>query len=83
MADSPETSSVVRRFLINTVGVIGLVFGALPIVRYLFESEVLAFTDTPYRWLQLGGSARFLPPVLVLVSCIAIAFVLERQGADG
>ena len=33
--------------MINTVGVIGLVFGALTVLRYLFDSDILAFSDAP------------------------------------
>ena len=68
--------------MINTVGVIGLVFGALPVLRYLFDSDILAFSDAPYRWLGLEGGARFLPPVMVLAVCIAIAYWLERKADD-
>lgn len=82
MANPPEKTGGLRRFVINVVGVIGLVFGAIPIVRYLFDSSIFDFTDAPYRWLQLEGTARFLPPVLVLIVCLAVAFWLERRDPD-
>lgn len=82
MADPTETGAG-RRFAINMVGIIGLVYGALAIVGYLFESAVLSFTEAPYRWLQLEGATRLLPPALVLVACLGIAYWLERRGSDG
>ena len=71
-----------RRFAINLIGVVGLVYGGLAIVGYLFESAILDFTQAPYRWLQLEGAARLLPPAMVLVVCLFVAYLLER-GADG
>jgi len=67
------------RFVINLVGVIGIVFGVLPIVRYLLELSFFEFTVAPYEWLRLEGAARFLPPGLVLVACIVLAYVLEQR----
>ena len=81
MARPVESSGAGRRFVINIVGVIGLVFGALAVLRYLLDSDILSFSDAPYRWLALEGGARFIPPVMVLVVCIAVAYWLER-GAD-
>ncbi|WP_083283283.1 hypothetical protein [Humibacillus sp. DSM 29435] len=82
MAGPAETSGAGRRFVINIVGVIGLVFGALAVLRYLLDSDILAFSDAPYRWLALEGGARFIPPVMVLVVCIAVAYWLERGSDD-
>jgi hypothetical protein len=67
------------RFVINLVGVVGIVFGLLPIVRYLLDLSYLEFTTAPYEWLHLEGAARFLPPVMVLVVCIVVAYVLEQR----
>ena len=68
-----------RRLAINLVGVVGLLFGVLPIVRYLLELPVLELTTAPYDWLRLEGAARFLPPVMVLVVCIVVAYLLEQR----
>jgi len=67
------------RFVINLVGVVGIVFGVLPIVRYLLELSFFEFTVAPYEWLQLEGAARFLPPGMVLVVCTVLAYVLEQR----
>ncbi len=49
------------RFVINLVGAVGLVFGVLPIVRYVLDLSLFEFTVAPYAWLRLEGAARFLP----------------------
>jgi len=67
------------RFVINMIGAVGLVFGVLPIVRYLLQLDFFEFTTAPYDWLQLEGAARYLPPAIVLVVCMAAAFVLEKR----
>ena len=67
------------RFVINLVGVIGIVFGVLPIVRYLLDLSLFEFTVAPYEWLQLEGATRFIPPAMVLVACIVLAYVLEQR----
>lgn len=72
-----------RRFLINVIGVVGLVFGVLAIVAYLLEVHLLDFATAPYSWLRLSGVARFLPPAMVLVACLVASFVLERRGDSG
>lgn len=82
MANPPQSSGATRRFVINVVGVIGLVFGALPVLRYLFDSDLLSFTTAPYNWLALEGWARFLPPAMVLLVTIAVAFWLERSAPE-
>lgn len=67
------------RFVINLVGVVGLVFGVLPIVRYLLDLSLFEFTVAPYAWLRLEGAARYLPPGMVLVVCIVVAYLLEQR----
>lgn len=67
------------RFVINMVGVVGLLFGVLPIVRYLLDLGIFGFTTAPYDWLGLEGAARFLPPAIVLVACIVVAWALEKR----
>ena len=79
MADPQQSTGAGTRFVINVIGVVGLVFGVLPIVRYLLQLDLFAFTTAPYDWLQLEGAARFLPPALVLVACIAAAYLLEKR----
>ncbi|KRC84415.1 hypothetical protein ASE25_21550 [Terrabacter sp. Root85] len=75
----PQDTGARSRFVINLVGVIGIVFGVLPIVRYLLDLSLFEFTVAPYAWLQLEGAARFLPPGMVLVACIVVAYVLEQR----
>ena len=79
MADPQPSTGAGTRFVINMIGVIGLVFGVLPIVRYLLELEFFGFSTAPYDWLQLEGAARFLPPAIVLVVCMAAAYRLEKR----
>ena len=67
-----------RRFLINVIGAVGLVFGFLPMLRYLLELELFDFTVAPYEWLELEGAARLLPPAIVLITCLVVAYLLER-----
>ena len=71
-----------RRLVINLVGVVGLVFGFLPMVKYLLDLDLFDFTVAPYEWLELEGGARFLPPAMVLVTCLVIAYVLERGATE-
>ncbi len=82
MVNRPENKGAARRFVINVVGVIGLVFGALPVLRYLFDSDLLNFSTAPYNWLALEGGARFLPPAMVLLAALAVAFWLERGAPE-
>lgn len=75
------------RFLVNCIGLVGLVFGLLPVVRYLLELDLFAFASAPYDWLRLEGAMRYLPPLMVLVVCGVAAYVLEKrlerqQGLD-
>jgi hypothetical protein len=79
VAEPQESTGAGTRFVINLIGVVGLVFGVLPIVRYLLELTFFEFTTAPYDWLQLEGAARFLPPAIVLVVCIVVAYVLEKR----
>ena len=77
--ESRESTGAGMRFLINMVGVVGLIFGVLPIVRYLLDLSIFEFAVAPYDWLQLEGAARYLPPVIVLVVCIVVAYILEKR----
>ncbi len=67
-------------FVINLIGVIGLVFGVVPILKYLLDLDFAAFTTAPFDWLELEGAARFLPPLMVLAFCGFLAFWLERRS---
>ena len=79
MADPQQSTGAGTRFLINMIGVVGLVFGVLPIVRYLLQLGIFEFSTAPYDWLQLEGAARFLPPAIVLVVCMVAAYLLEKR----
>jgi hypothetical protein len=74
-----QSTGAGTRFVINMIGVVGLVFGVLPILRYLLQLDFFEFTTAPYDWLQLEGAARFLPPAIVLAVCIAAAYLLEKR----
>ena len=79
MADPQQSTGAGTRFVINMIGVVGLVFGVLPILRYLLQLDFFEFTTAPYDWLELEGAARFLPPAIVLAVCIAAAYLLEKR----
>ncbi|GAA1981019.1 hypothetical protein GCM10009817_22610 [Terrabacter lapilli] len=79
MSESPEPGGGTR-LVINLVGLIGIVFGVLPIVRYLLDLSIFELTTAPYDWLRLEGAARYLPPAMVLVACIVVAYVLEQRA---
>ncbi|MGW5240440.1 hypothetical protein ACWEOW_16045 [Monashia sp. NPDC004114] len=79
MTESRESTGAGLRFVINMVGVVGLVFGVLPILHYLLDLSIFDFAVAPYDWLQLDGAARYLPPVIVLVVCIVVAYLLEKR----
>jgi hypothetical protein len=79
VAEQRESTGAGMRLLINMIGVVGIVFGVLPIVKYLLDLTIFDFSVAPYEWLQLEGAARYLPPVLVLVVCIVAAYVLEKR----
>ena len=85
MVESRESSGAGTRLVINMVGVVGIVFGLLPIVKYLLDLTIFEFSVAPYAWLRLEGAARYLPPVMVLAVCIVVAYFLERRlsAADG
>ena len=74
-----DSSGAGARFVINLVGLVGLVFGVIPIVRYLLDLGFFGFTTAPYDWLRLDGFMRFVPPALVLVVCLVTAFALEKR----
>ena len=81
--EPPSTEGQGRRVLINVIGAIGLVFGALAIVRYLLDLDIFDLAVAPYEWLGLEGPMRLVPPAMVLVTCLAAAFFLERgAGRD-
>ena len=81
MADPADAApSKGRLFVINLIGAIGLVFGFLPIVKYLLELTFLDFAAAPYAWLQLEGGIRFVPPAMVLAICFVVAWWLERRA---
>jgi hypothetical protein len=75
----PQDTGARSRFVINLVGLVGIVFGVLPILRYLLDLSLFEFTVAPYEWLELEGAARFLPPGMVLLVCIVLAYVLEQR----
>ena len=75
----PHDTGARTRFVINLVGAVGLVFGVLPIVRYVLELDLFAFSTAPYDWLRLEGAMRYLPPVMVLVVCGVAAYLLEKR----
>jgi hypothetical protein len=79
VAEPQQSTGAGTRFVINMIGVVGLVFGVLPILRYLLQLDFFEFTTAPYDWLQLEGAARFLPPAIVLAVCIAAAYLLEKR----
>ena len=79
MADSQQATGAGTRFVINMIGVVGLVFGVLPILRYLLQLGFFEFSTAPYDWLQLEGAARLLPPAIVLVVCMVAAYLLEKR----
>jgi len=74
-----QDSGAGSRFVINVVGLVGIVFGLLPVVRYLLDLSYFGFTTAPYDWLRLEGALRYLPPVMVLVVCIAVAYAMEKR----
>jgi hypothetical protein len=79
VAEPQQSTGAGTLFVINMIGVVGLVFGVLPILRYLLQLDFFEFTTAPYDWLQLEGAARFLPPAIVLAVCIAAAYLLEKR----
>lgn len=70
------------RFAINMIGAVGIVFGVLPIVKYLLEFDALSITTKPYDWLGLTGGVRAIPPLMVLAVCGVLAWWLERRSQE-
>lgn len=79
MTEPRESTGAGMRLVINLVGLVGLLFGVLPILHYLLDLSMFDFAVAPYNWLQLEGAARYLPPVIVLVVCIVVAYLLEKR----
>lgn len=82
VADNQASGGAGARFAVNVVGMVGLVFGALPVAKYLFDLPIFDFTIAPYGWLRLEGAARLLPPAMVLVASLVVAWLLERRMSD-
>ena len=81
MAEPTEPATTAwQRFLINLIGLVGLVYGGLAIVYYLLQVSALSFAAAPYGWLRLEGGTRFLPPALVFVVCFVIVWAIERRA---
>lgn len=79
MAGSSEPATTAwQRFVINVVGLVGIVYGGLAVVYYLLGFGALSFAAAPYGWLRLAGVARFLPPVLVFAVCFVVVWAIER-----
>lgn len=82
MADQSEPQTTAKeRFAINVIGLVGLVFGGLPIVRYLLGLDFAEFTEAPYGWLRLEGAIRYVPPAIVFVVCFVIVWAIEQRAA--
>ncbi|MDN5795360.1 MAG: hypothetical protein L0H79_06360 [Intrasporangium sp.] len=82
MADPTEPATTAgQRFLINVIGLAGIVYGGLAIVYYLLGFGALSFAAAPYRWLQLEGLVRYVPPLIVFVVCFVIVWAVERRAA--
>jgi hypothetical protein len=69
-----------QRFLINVIGLVGLVYGGLAVVYYLLELSALSFAAAPYGWLGLEGAMRFVPPALVFIVCFVVVWAIERRA---
>ena len=82
MTQQASSQGAGRRMAINLIGAVGLVFGALPLVKYLLDLDLFEFTVAPYEWLELEGAARLLPPAMVLVTCLVLAYLLERGAPE-
>jgi hypothetical protein len=81
MADSPEPQTTARqRFAINCIGLVGLVYGAVPILRVVLGFDAMAFTAAPYGWLRLEGAMRVVPPLVVFVACLVAAWAIEHRA---
>ena len=81
MADSPEPqTTALQRFAINCIGLVGLVYGAVPILRVVLGFDAMAFTAAPYAWLRLEGAMRVVPPLVVFVACLVAAWAIEHRA---
>ena len=80
MTEQAGSTGAGTRFVINMIGAVGLVFGVLPIVRYLLQLPTSSSSrPLPTTGWQLEGAARDPPPAIVLVVCIVVAYVLEQR----
>jgi hypothetical protein len=81
MADPPEPqTTALQRFAINCIGLVGLVYGAVPILRVVLGFDAMAFTAAPYAWLRLEGAMRVVPPLVVFVACLVAAWAIEHRA---
>jgi hypothetical protein len=81
MADSSEpTTTPLQRFVINCIGLLGLLYGAVPILRVVLGFDALSFTVAPYAWLRLEGPMRVVPPLIVFVVCLVVVWVIEQRA---
>ena len=60
LAEPQQSTGAGTRFVINMIGVVGLVFGVLPILRYLLQLDFFEFTTAPYDSAPARG-CRTLP----------------------
>ncbi|WP_347351538.1 hypothetical protein [Intrasporangium sp.] len=82
MADPTEPATTAwQRFLINVIGLAGIVYGGLAIVYYLLGFDAISFAAAPYRWLQLEGLVRYVPPLIVFVVCFVVVWAIEQHAA--
>lgn len=83
MADSSEPhTTALQRFAINCIGLLGLLYGAVPILRLVLGFDAMAFTAAPYAWLRLEGAMRVLPPLVVFVVCLVVVWAIERRAGS-
>jgi hypothetical protein len=78
-ASEPQTTAL-QRFAINCIGLVGLLYGAVPILRVVLGFDALSFTAAPYAWLQLEGGMRVVPPLIVFVICLVAAWAIEHRA---
>lgn len=80
-APTEPATTAWQRFLINVIGLVGLVYGGLAVVYYLLEVSMLSFAAAPYGWLRLEGGMRYVPPALVFVVCFVVVWAIERRAS--
>jgi hypothetical protein len=81
VADQTQPATTAwQRFLINIIGLVGLLYGGLAVVYYLLQVSALSFAAAPYGWLGLEGAIRFVPPILVFVVCFVVVWAIERRA---